>query len=47
MNADRKIAQQHKTGVVVIRDGEVVEIEPEPKMYENYASSDHQQYGEV
>ena len=29
-----KIAQQHKTGVVVMRDGEVIEIEPDPDMYE-------------
>lgn len=29
-----KIAHQHKTGVVVMRDGEVIEIEPEPDMYE-------------
>ena len=30
-----KIAYQHKTGVVVMRDGEVIEIEPEPEMYED------------
>ena len=29
-----KIAHQHKTGVVVMRAGEVIEIEPEPDMYE-------------
>ena len=28
-----KIAHQHKTGVVVMRDGEVIEIEPDPEMY--------------
>lgn len=29
-----KVAHQHKTGVVVMEKGEVVEIEPDPKMYE-------------
>jgi len=29
-----KIAQQHKTGVVVMRDGEVIEVDPDPEMYE-------------
>ena len=29
-----KIAQQHKTGVVVMRDGEVVTVDPDPEMYE-------------
>lgn len=28
-----KIAHQYKTGVVVMRDGEVIEIEPDPGMY--------------
>jgi ABC-type multidrug transport system fused ATPase/permease subunit len=28
-----KIAHQQKTGVVVLRDGEVIEIDPDPKMY--------------
>ncbi len=29
------IAHQTGTGVVVMRDGEVVEIEPDPEMYED------------
>lgn len=29
-----QIAHQTGTGVVVMRDGEVVEIEPDPEMYE-------------
>ena len=29
-----KVAHQHKTGVVVMEKGEVVEIEPDPEMYE-------------
>ncbi len=29
-----KVAHQHKTGVVVMEKGEVIEIEPDPKMYE-------------
>ena len=29
-----KVAQQHKTGVVVMRDSEVIEIDPDPEMYE-------------
>lgn len=29
-----KIAHQHKTGVVIMRDDEVIEIEPKPEMYE-------------
>ena len=29
-----KIARQTGTGVIVMRDGEVVEIEPDPEMYE-------------
>ena len=29
-----KVAHQHKTGVVVMERGEVIEIEPDPKMYE-------------
>lgn len=29
-----RIAHQTGTGVVVMRDGEVVEIEPDPEMYE-------------
>ena len=28
------IAHQTGTGVIVMRDGEVVEIEPDPEMYE-------------
>ena len=28
-----KIAHLYKTGVVVMRDGEVIEIDPDPKMY--------------
>ena len=28
-----RIAHQHQTGVVVMRDGKVVEIEPDPEMY--------------
>ena len=28
-----KVAHQHKTGVVVIEKGDVVEIEPDPEMY--------------
>ena len=28
-----KIAHQHKTGVVVMRNGKVFEIEPDPEMY--------------
>ena len=30
-----EIAQQHKTGVVVMRDGKVIEIDPDPEMYED------------
>ena len=30
-----KIAHQHKTGVVIMRDGEVVTVDPDPEMYEN------------
>ena len=30
-----KIAHQHKTGVVVMRDGEVVTVDPDPEMYED------------
>ena len=30
-----QIAHQTGTGVVVMRDGEVVEIEPDPEMYES------------
>ena len=29
-----KVAHQHKTGVVVMEKGKVIEIEPDPKMYE-------------
>ena len=29
-----KVAHQHQTGVVVMEKGEVIEIEPDPKMYE-------------
>lgn len=29
-----KVAHQHKTGVVIMENGEVVEIEPDPTMYE-------------
>ena len=29
-----KVAHQHKTGVVIMENGEVVEIEPDPAMYE-------------
>ena len=29
------IAHQTSTGVVVMQDGKVVEIEPDPEMYEN------------
>lgn len=29
-----KVAHQRKTGVVVMEKGEVIEIEPDPKMYE-------------
>jgi len=29
-----KVAHQHKTGVVVMEKGEVIEIEPDPEMYE-------------
>lgn len=29
-----KVAHQHKTGVVVMERGEVIEIEPDPEMYE-------------
>ena len=28
-----KVAHQHKTGVVVMEKGEIIEIEPDPKMY--------------
>ena len=28
-----KIAYQHKTGVVVMEKGKVIEIEPDPEMY--------------
>ena len=28
-----KVAHQHKTGVVVMEKGKVVEIEPDPEMY--------------
>ena len=30
-----KIAHQTGTGVIIMRDGKVVEIEPDPEMYEN------------
>ena len=30
------IAHQTGTGVVVMRDGEVVEIEPDPELYEGF-----------
>ena len=30
-----KVAHQLKTGVVVMRDGEVIEIDPDPEMYED------------
>ncbi len=29
------IAHQTGTGVIIMRDGKVVEIEPDPEMYEN------------
>ncbi len=29
-----KVAHQHKTGVVVMEKGKVIEIEPDPEMYE-------------
>lgn len=29
-----RIAHQYKTGVVVMEKGKVIEIEPDPKMYE-------------
>ena len=29
-----KIAHQHKTGIVVMEKGKVIEIEPDPEMYE-------------
>lgn len=29
-----KVAHQHKTGVVIMENGEVVEIDPDPAMYE-------------
>ena len=29
-----KIAHQYKTGVVIMRDGEVVTVDPDPEMYE-------------
>ena len=29
-----KVAHQHKTGVVIMENGEVVEVEPDPAMYE-------------
>ena len=29
-----KVAHQHKTGVVIMENGKVVEIEPDPEMYE-------------
>ncbi len=29
-----KIAHQHKTGVVIMEKGKVIEIEPDPEMYE-------------
>ena len=29
-----EIAQQHKTGVVIMEKGKVIEIEPDPEMYE-------------
>ena len=28
-----KVAHQHKTGVVVMEKGKVIEIEPDPEMY--------------
>ena len=28
-----KVAHQHKTGVVVMEKGEVIEIEPDPEIY--------------
>ena len=30
-----KTAYQHKTGVVIMRDGEVVTVDPDPEMYED------------
>ena len=30
-----RIAHQHKTGVVVMRDGEIVTVDPDPEMYED------------
>ena len=29
-----RIAHQHKTGVVIMEKGKVIEIEPDPEMYE-------------
>ena len=29
-----KVAHQHKTRVVIMEKGEVIEIEPDPEMYE-------------
>ena len=29
-----RVAHQHKTGVVVMEKGKIIEIEPDPKMYE-------------
>ena len=29
-----KVAHEHKTGVVVMEKGKVIEIEPDPEMYE-------------
>ena len=29
-----RVAHQHQTGVVVMREGKVVEIEPNPEMYD-------------
>ena len=29
------IAHQHKTGVVVMQDGKIVTVDPDPEMYED------------